>query len=90
MISIGYFHHRMVVMMIIFIGGCVALWIVYEFLFAPAPHPDPLEEQVGTVMINKKALERVSHWRETMREQGTITISISNSVFAIPTPVPTQ
>jgi hypothetical protein len=88
-INIIYFHHRIVAMLVIFASGCVAVYVIYEFLFAEAPPINPTEEQAGVVMVNKKALERVSKWSEAMREKSAFTITVPNEAFEIPTPVPT-
>jgi len=83
-IRIIYFHHRLIAMGILFIGGCLALWVVYQFLFKDTGVESVKEDPAIAVTVNKKALDRVADWNMSMRQQSTVEIAIPNSVFSIP------
>ncbi len=83
--NVLYLHHRFLVISILCIGGCVSLWAVYVFLFAPSPVIHP-QEEVRDVSVKKEAIETVLTWGRKKLSQGT-PITVPGNVFAVPATV---
>lgn len=86
-ISLIYFHNRLVVMGILMAGGCFAFVVAYQFLFKTVEIDMPLEPTI-IVNVNQKAVDAVAQWNATMAKKARVEITIPNSAFAIPTPPP--
>lgn len=87
MSSIFYFRHRLIVKLLLCVGGGIALLMVYLFLFLPIP-VTPGEEPFDDTSIRKDALERVLKWSMIKQEQGKESIHVPSGAFAVPSTLP--
>jgi hypothetical protein len=86
LVHILYLHYRPIVILLVAIGGGVASWVVYLFLFTSAPVEYP-EEQVVDTPIKQEALSRVVLWVQMKQEKSAADIAVPNDVFAVPSSV---
>ncbi len=81
--NILYLHHKAVILWTVVLGGGVAGWIVYSYLFASYTPEQEVLPQVE-VTVNKKGFDRITAWTERKQLSANAIPGVPSTVFYIP------
>ena len=81
--NVLYLHHKAVIVWTVVLGGCIAGWIVYSYLFVSyTPEQEalpPIE-----ITVNKKGFDRIAAWAERKQLSAPAIPGVPSTVFYIP------
>src|SRR3989344_5243157 len=81
--NILYLHHKAVIVWTVVLGGVVAGWIIYSYLFASYTPEQEVLPQVA-VTVNKKGFDRIVAWAERKQLSAAAIPGVPSTIFYIP------